>query len=331
MRRQAKIFLILLLFIAAFGNICRAEIFSTQPTDYELAENWAYREIDAVDKAVDVFFVCPTVFRGDETHRNMDLSDTETRRKFLGATNMEKGIYDKDAKFFAPYYRMAGFATLQLSPEVREKSLQLAYIDVRAAFLKYLKEYNQGRPFILAGFSQGSRHILELLKEFGDRKDVKKFLVAAYCPGTLLTREDLKKFPQLLPAKRADDTGVIICFNTEAEDVTATPIVPANVKSISINPLTWRTNRAKADKNLNLGACFTNYDGEIKKEIPALTGAYIDKKRGTLKVTDVKPEDYPPHLENYPAGAYHIYDYQFFYRNLQENVARRLAAWKNKN
>lgn len=332
MRQQAKIYLILLLFMVAatFGNICRAETSAIQPTDYNQAENWAYRETDALDKTVDVFFVCPTVFRGDETHCNMDLSDAETRRKFLGATNMEKGIYDKDAKFFAPYYRMAGFATHKLSPEGREKSLQLAYLDVRAAFLKYLREYNQGRPFILAGFSQGSRHILQLLKEFGNRKDVKKFLVAAYCPGALLTREDVKKYPQLIPAKRADDTGVIICFNTESEDVTATPIVPAKAKSISINPLSWRTTKTKADKSLNLGACFTGYDGEIKKEIPALTGAYIDRKRGTLKVTDIKTEDYPPHLENYPSGAYHIYDYQFFYRNLQENVARRLAAWKRK-
>lgn len=57
MRQQSKIYLILLLFMVAatFGNICRAETSAIQPTDYNQAENWAYRETDALDKAVDVF------------------------------------------------------------------------------------------------------------------------------------------------------------------------------------------------------------------------------------------------------------------------------------
>lgn len=34
----------------------------------------------------------------------MALDDTETKADFLGATLMEKGIYDDEARFFAPYY-----------------------------------------------------------------------------------------------------------------------------------------------------------------------------------------------------------------------------------
>ncbi len=330
--RSARVFPVLLFFLlAAFligHGVCHAGMPADEPVDYGCEENWAYFEQDAIGKAVDVFFVCPTVFRGDEDHCNMDLADGETRRKFLGATNMEKGIYDRCARFFAPYYRMAGFATHRLSKERRESCVNLAYRDVREAFLFYLEHEGAGRPFLLAGFSQGSNHILQLLKEFGGREDVQTFLVAAYCPGWILTPEDILEYPHLAPAKHKDDTGVIISFNTEAEDVTDSPIVPAGVTSISINPLSWRTDHAVADKILNLGACFTGYDGEIKREIPALTGAYLDRRRGTLKVTDVTPEDYPPRLSDYPRGVYHIYDYQFFYRNLQENVALRIAAWQ---
>ena len=82
-----------------------------------------------------------------------------------------------------------------------------------------------------------------------------------------------------------------------------------------------------ADKAENLGACFTDYSGAIVTEIPQLTGAYIDETRGTLKVPDVNPEDYPPVLSLFDQGVYHLYDYQFFYRNLQENVGERLAAY----
>ena len=300
----------------------------TEPsTNYGLVENWAYLENDVSGKSVDVFFVCPTVFRGDKEHFNMDIKDNELRRKFVGATNMEKGIYDEDARFFAPYYRMAGLNTYGNDQEVRYAALKFAYKDVRCAFLYYLKYFNNGRPFILAGFSQGSNHILSLLKEFGNDKIVKEKMIAAYCPGYAITKEDILEYPHLKPAKGEADTGVIISFNTEAEDVTSSRTVGKDVKSISINPLSWRTDSKKADKSLNKGACFTDYDGNIQREVPELTGAYIDAKRGTLKVTDVKAEDYASMSSVFGKGVYHIYDYQFFYRNLQENVATRIQAF----
>ena len=42
---------------------------------------------------------------------------------------------------------------------------------------------------------------------------------------------------------------------------------------------------------------------------------------------DVWPADYPPVLSLFSEGVYHLYDYQFFYRSLQENVAVRLSAY----
>ena len=89
--------------------------------------------------------------------------------------------------------------------------------------------------------------------------------------------------------------------------------------------MNWKTDSTPADKSLNQGACFTNYDGEIETEVPQFTGAYLDPDRGTLRVTDVDPAAYSNSL--FPDGVYHLYDYQFFYRNLQENVAVRTAAY----
>ena len=123
------------------------------------------------------------------------------------------------------------------------------------------------------------------------------------------------------------DTGVIVCFSSEAEEITDSFFIPEGSWSYSINPLNWRTDGTVADKSLNKGACFTDYEGNITEEIPQLTGAYIDEERGALKVTDVTPEDYPAALTFLQDGEYHIYDYQFFYRNLQENVEKRVEAY----
>lgn len=57
------------------------------------------------------------------------------------------------------------------------------------------------------------------------------------------------------------------------------------------------------------------------------TTTYIDPERGVLKVTDVTPEEFPPILPILPEGSYHLYDYQFFFRNLQQNVDCRINSY----
>ena len=64
--------------------------------------------------------------------------------------------------------------------------------------------------------------------------------------------------------------------------------------------------------------------------LPGLCGAWIGE-RGELVVTDVTAEEYPAGLDVFPDGAYHLYDYQFFFTNLKENVADRTAAWFEEN
>lgn len=49
--------------------------------------------------------------------------------------------------------------------------------------------------------------------------------------------------------------------------------------------------------------------------------------RGSLKVTDVTPADYPAVLDIFKDGIYHLYDYQLFYKNIQENVTNRLNEY----
>ena len=293
---------------------------------YAQAENWAYLETDRTADA-DVFFICPTVYGGKEDSFNMRMDDEAAKGDFLGATNMEKGIYDQNARFFAPYYRQAGLNVYQLPPEERTEYLSIAYEDVKDAFTYYLEHYNNGQPIILAGFSQGGDMSIRLLKDCFAKEEVNDLLVACYAIGWSISEEELDESPHLRFASGEDDTGVIISFNSEAETVTDSLMIPAGTRTLAINPLNWKTDGTPAGKEENLGACFTDYSGNIVTEIPQLTGAYIDPQRGALKVPDVTPEDYPPVLPIFSDGIYHLYDYQFFYRNLQENVEVRLDAY----
>lgn len=294
--------------------------------DYSDEENWAYLGGDEETKA-DVFFICPTVYMGEEDSYNMPLDDEDIKYSFTGAINMEKGIYDDECSFYAPYYRQAALSVYELPEEEGERYFDLAYDDLSDAFSYYLEEYNDGRPIILAGFSQGADMCIRLMKEYFDDEELKDQLVACYAIGWRLTEDEVNEYPQLIPASGEEDTGVIVAFNSEAEDITDSLMIPEGMKTYAINPLNWMTDGTPADKSLNKGACFTDYSGEIVTEIPELTGAYIDDVRGALKVTDVTPEEYPAGLNIFVDGIYHLYDYQFFYRNLEENVAARLSAY----
>ena len=148
-----------------------------------------------------------------------------------------------------------------------------------------------------------------------------------YAIGWLCKDDYVTGYSQIVPARNADDLGVVISFDCEAPELEETLISPAGQKAHGINPLNWKTDNTPADKSENLGACFTGSKGQIKNEIAGLCGCYIDEERGALKVTDVDPKNYPAVIDIFPEGAYHIYDYQFFFRNLQENVKHRVELY----
>ncbi len=292
--------------------------------DYSAVENWAYFE-EGENKDADLFLIAPTVDTKDEY--NMSMSDEKTKNSFLGALNMERGIYDENTRMFAPYYRQGAMKIYSMTPEEREPYLQYAYADVAEAFEYYLKNENNGRPIVLAGFSQGADMCYRLLKDYFGDEEMQKKLIAAYAIGWPCTKAMVKKFPQIKPAKGETDTGVVISFDCESPKVTETFITPKGMKAYTINPLNWKTDATPADKSENIGACFTDYGANIKSEVKGLCGCYIDKKRGVVKVTDVDADDYPAYVAGLPEGAYHIYDYQFFFRNLQENVGKRVKSY----
>lgn len=303
--------------------LCLAACARPAPLDYDRPENWAFFAEGQAGPA-DVFLIAPTVALGKDGRLNADCRDPSFRHKMVGALNMQRGIYQPWGRLFAPYYRQATLKVFDVAEDRREEWLRTAYADVRSAFMTYLRTVPD-RPFVLAGFSQGADMGLRLLKEFLDDPACRDRLVAAYLIGWRVTDQDLAEFPRLRMAQEESDTGVIISFNCEAERIQSSLFVSSDQRTHAINPLNWRTDSRKAGREANRGACFTDYSGTIVREVPALTGAYLDTRRGTLKVPDIQEDDYPGVL--FANGIYHLYDYQFFYRNLQENVGKRIAAF----
>lgn len=290
-----------------------------EPLSYDDPSLWAWWQEGAA--SIDLFLICPTVDIGQGGNANMDVTDEEIRGHFMSALMQERGLYEEACTLYAPYYRQATFPAYE-GADGADAAFDFAYEDIKSAFLHYLSASD--RPFILAGFSQGAQMSLRLMQDLFEDPSIDDRLVAAYLLGWRVTEEDLR--PWVRMAQGEADTGCIICYEAEAPDVDESIIVPKGVRTLAINPLNWKTDSTPADKRLNKGACFTNGNGGIDVEIPELTGAYIDETRGTLRVPDVSPADYPGEI--FPDGVYHLYDFFFFFRNLQENVRIRTEAYE---
>ena len=216
-------------------------------TDYSKPENWAY--FSEGSGSADLFLVCPAVDVKNEF--NMSLSDDSTKKNFLGALNMERGIYEELTRIYSPYYRQMALKVYELPENEIKPYFDIAYSDVSSAFSYYLEHENNGRPIILAGFSQGSQMCYEILKEFFGDEELYSRLIAVYAIGFPCDEETVKKFPQIKPAQSENDLGTVITFGTEAPELKSSKIYPENKKSFAINPLNWKTDETFAEKNLN--------------------------------------------------------------------------------
>ena len=296
----------------------------TDPLDYADLQNWAYYGLGE-DRPVDVFLICPTVDIESETN-SPEIND-KLRESFAYALDLEKGIYEETGRLFSPYYRQMSINAYRLPEEEFGQAESIAYRDISDAFRWYLDNENDGRGLILAGFSQGSEMCLKLLEEYfgtesAEAEALRGQLITVYAIGWRVTEEMTEQYPQIVPASGGDDIGTVVAFDCEDGTLTGTIVIPEGVRTMSINPLNWKTDDTPADKILNKGAVM----GTGAEPVPGLCGAYIGR-RGELVVTDIEKEDYPPGLDIFPEGAYHVYDYLFFFTNLKENLATRAQAW----
>ena len=90
MKKAASALMVLILALTCLGALSAGAETENRAPDYSQKENWAYYAVGA-DKDADLFLICPTVDVNDEF--NMSLNDEETKEGFVGALNMERGIY----------------------------------------------------------------------------------------------------------------------------------------------------------------------------------------------------------------------------------------------
>ena len=302
------------------------------PPDYSLSEYWAalpdkkdsadvsllkFGIIDLQkDAPVDVFFIHPTTFAASgKWNADLKMKRVNARTNKL-SMRFQASVFNGSCKVYAPCYRQANIIAYVEKRGNAPKVFGLAYSDIREAFIYFLKNYNKGRPFIIASHSQGTDHAVTLIKEFFKDSLLKKQLVVAYIIGRPILKGSLKEIPI---GDSASQTGCFVTWNAVPwGENTIFRADPGNVECT--NPLSWKHDTLSASASLNKGS--------LPKQFNKIDIGLADAKvtaNGLLWIH--RPNKTNEEYMYINSQSFHVIEYNLFYMNIRENVKLRIDTY----
>lgn len=287
---------------------------------------WAPAGFSAAPRpAAALFFASPTAFLSRKAW-NAPLDDPETNQRLDLFTRMQASVFNGLAEIWVPRYRQATFGSFLAPGPDADKALALAYSDVERAFDTFLAAQPADRPILIAGHSQGARHILRLLE--ARRGQMGGRLVGVWAVGWPVTAEDLSRIglPGCTAAEQAGCVSSWQSFAADGElaralqgfevvrDLSGQPI--GRRPMLCVNPLTGSAAAAGPEQNAGM----LQSDEQL---VPKAVGARCDS-RGLLLIAPT-PSDIGPLV--LPGGNFHAYDYGLFWANVRANAEARLSVF----
>lgn len=302
-------------------------------SDYSNPDNWMYYP-ESHTHDVDVIYLYPTVFSDPYGDIYAPLDAAAMRKPAQGEYSIQASAFEGLADIYVPYYRQfnSAYAGFYNAEALIEACHGLPRTDLYGALDYYFENANNGRPFILAGHSQGSIVLSMILREyFRAHADYLDHMVVTYQIGFSLTTDMLTDNPALKAATGADDTGVVVSWNTEGPgnaDAGFSYVRRAN--AIAINPLNWATDGTYAGVDQNLGSVMEDASGNYSLQ-PGMADAQVNVDRGTVVTTTVDAATYAGKgvvALMFGPESYHSNDYGLYYANIRQNAAVRIQAYQ---
>jgi len=288
---------------------------------------------------VDVFYVHPTIM-GKARPFNQDLADAALNRLTdESAIARQASAFSACCAVYAPRYRAAGPGSL-VTREQRDAAFALAYSDVERAFDWFLAHVSKGRPFILAGHSQGAMHLATLLEQRIDGTPLQRRLVAAYIVGINLAEGEFGlRYKTVRPCLGPTQTGCVVQWNAVAAGSKLEPIVAnfqkifadryagsPGAQTLCVNPVTFDA-RQPASLSAQSRGAVPGQPG-LGAMLPLIAGRVAVSCQQGLAVTAYDPA---LALQPLPGGSLHYHDIGLFWVDLRANAVQRSQAWTGAN
>lgn len=311
---------------------------------------------------IDVFFVHPTVLHGTYvTRRNTEL-DEQPEFYVLATIVGQAGLLSKYGRIFAPRYRQATPLTyFGANDATQAEVIGETVKDIKAAFLHYLENHNNGNRIILAAHSQGAYITALMLRNLVDNNpEIRdKIIIAALGGMWQIFAEKYNYsggwFENIPLCTDNFQCGCILtwrCFKQgQTIDITNSPKISANQNLVNDNYM-YRTYNENSDWGLHdslfysetpvplryyvmpssqtpfVGtAGFVAYDSlyniSFDRQADDRVGFMIEynPKSGDLREDDLLPEE---EHNLFDMWGYHRKDYNIYAWALMQQIEQRI-------
>ncbi len=295
------------------------------PTD---AARWLPPGAAATHGPAAVFFVTPTAYLARDRW-TMPFDDAATNARIALYLRNEASVFNGAGRIWAPKYRQATFGAFLTAAPDAGRALDLAYGDVERAFAAFVAAVPAGTPIVLAGHSQGSRHLLRLVADHVAGTPLAARVVAVYAVGWPVDAADLARMK--LPAcASAAATHCVLSWRSYAEPAEVTDFrtpdpdtLRPTAPLVCTNPLLGATSAAAVPAAQNRGSLLPGKDDRTGTLIAGGIGA-------ACRATYLSIGDPPGGFTQYvlPGNNYHVYDYNLFWADVRADVERRVAAFR---
>jgi hypothetical protein len=266
-------------------------------------------------KKVDVFYVHPTMYqRGPLWNASLEMGRIN-RKVDNYPVRLQASVFNKTCRVYAPRYRQAVVKVFYEPSADGDSALNLAYQDVKRAFQHFLDHYSNGRPFIIAGHSQGTHHTRRLLSEIIDTTELRDRMVAAYVIGFGVNDS---KYQNLSICQSAKETGCYVSWMSYKTGYR--PTGEWFQKTQSVNPLSWNVDDRLIRVDEYAGTVVMN----PKRKFTRPMSVQIADVGGSVLWVTTKA----PWFRGWK--NLHVADYGLFYHSIRENVEKRVSAFLSK-
>ncbi len=273
---------------------------------------------DQKNAKVDVFFIHPTNYEyGKRWNVNLDNKQANAFTDTYPA-KIEASVFNASCRIYMPRYRVTNLFTYFAAERNAKPAVNLAYSDIRTAFLYYMKHYNKGRPIIIASHSQGTDYGVRLIKEFFDKDtSIRKQFVTAYLIGRPIYDTTFKTITLSTTPR---ETGGFVTWNSVARWTNSFYGQQVG-KILCVNPITWGQDTAYTKKSL--------HKGSVPYDYSRVDTAFIEARCARsgflwcIISAKANANDYPKIHSPY----YHVNDYNFFYMDIRANVKQRIDQY----
>lgn len=311
---------------------------------------------------IDCFYVYPTV--STEPTPNSDMIPGPGEK---GVVVQQVARLASKCRIYAPMYRQVTLAALRayMAGKPVAASRALAYDDVRDAWNEYLAHDNHGRGVVLIGHSQGTRVLIQLVKEEIDGKPIQKRIVSVILGGTVLqvpvgkdVGGDFKSIPL---CRSTAQVGCVIAFASFRANVPPPPGAPfgasggPGLMAACVNPAALGGGSGALEAYLPAGRVALSPQAPVEwvkggppittffVKVPGLlTGECVSNAHGSYLAVTVNADPKDPRTDDIAGDilvkgkvltswGLHLIDMNLTMGNLVDDVDAQSRAWRAAN